>query len=105
MLDEATRKELIAKYGPVAEADTPDGRTVAVKKAPGHVYQAFMGKVTKDNANKSTAIADLVRECGVYPPEPEFSKILEDFPGIVLPLSGAITEMVGATGEARIRKN
>jgi hypothetical protein len=106
MLDENTRKELIEKHGPIADVDTPDGRTIAVKKPPGHVYQAFMGKVSKENANKASAISDLVRESLVYPADQaEVSDILEKFPGVVLPLSGAITEMVGATGEARIRKN
>jgi len=106
MLDTKTIEGLKEKHGAVADMEAPDGRTIVIKRPKGHVYNAFMGKVTKDGANKATALLDLVRECVVYPEsETEIADILDTYPAMVGPLSGAITEMAGGTGEARLRKN
>lgn len=105
MLDARTLEELKTKHGAVADLEVEDGRVIVVRKPTGAQYTAFTGKVMKDGANRAGALSDFVRECVVYPAEAEATKILDDYPAIIGPLSGVITEMAGGSREARIRKN
>lgn len=112
MLDDKTRAQLQEKYGTIAEADAPDGTTVAIRKPDAPEYRAYIAKLAKDSGNKEAAIRDIVRESAVYPQtadgKPDGTAIdstFDRFPGLPLAFGGAITEMTGTDIEVKIRKN
>lgn len=112
MLDDKTYQELKHKHGRIAEAETLDGRDLAIKKPDADSFRAYIVKLTKDNTNKEAAMRDLVRECAVYPRKEDgatdhdaVDSILNDFPGFPLAFAAAINEMSGASVEVRVRKN
>lgn len=110
-MDQKTEQALKEKYGRIAHLTAPDGRVIAVKKPSGPAWRAFVGRSTKDGANRETAIYDLVREHGIYPEkdgaldDEAFVAILDEFPALTLTLFGSLSELAGSGIEATIRKN
>jgi hypothetical protein len=92
--------ELKVKHGQVLHLATEDGE--AVFRSPNrHEWAAYLAALSGDD--KATATRDLVFQCCVWPAAPEFLKLTEKRPGIVLSFGGELVEFAGVK-KTQIRK-
>ncbi len=74
----------------LAAVETPRG-LVIVKRAAPIVFRRFQDQ----GKYESDALRDLVKPCVVYPDKGAFDQLLEEFPGLLVPLSNAVCELAG----------
>jgi len=92
----ATLEELKAKHGAIAQATTPDGRTITIKRPDFPSYKRFTDKLTQDKSSKASAFEELVMSCVVDPEREQARSIIADYPALVVALAGAAQELGGS---------
>lgn len=93
--DEPEIDKAIAEHGPLnirtKVIETPAGAVVI--KRPNHLH--FRKFQDKGDSIKTADVWDLVRTCIAYPDVKRVDKICEDYPGVLMELANAVSDLAG----------
>ena len=79
----------------VVEFDDPVEATVVFKRPSRAVWGRFVDSVGRDSESRTRVGTELVESCVVFPERDELKRLLDDVPGLVLSITGAISDAAG----------
>ena len=97
-------EKLKAEHGEIYAVEV-GGITLIVRPPTRAAFRRFFDQAGKESSGVSryAATENLLLDCVVWPPAPEFGELLERKPGLVATVANYLVELAGAAQEAEFR--